>query len=62
VPRGLPADHPRADWLRHSGLYAEVRLEPPPAQLFSSELPAFCLAHYERLAPIQRWLVDLLPT
>lgn len=62
VPRGLPDDHPRADWLRHSALYAEVQVEPPPRELFGPQFPEFCMAHYERLAPLQQWLVDLLPT
>jgi uncharacterized protein (TIGR02453 family) len=60
VPAGLPADHPRAEWLRHSGLSAQVQLEPVPQELFADTLPAFCCAHFERAAPLQRWLVELL--
>ena len=59
VPQGLPADHPRADLLRHSGLFAETE-QPVPAELFSDRLPEVCLEHYQRVAPIQRWLVELL--
>jgi uncharacterized protein (TIGR02453 family) len=67
VPRGLPAEHPRADWLRHSGLYAEETLEPLPPELFSNStsasarLPEFCLAHFLKYRPVFLWLVDLLP-
>jgi uncharacterized protein (TIGR02453 family) len=60
VPQNLPADHPRADWLRHSGLNAEVTLDPVPSEAFSEHLPTLCLEHYQRVAPLQRWLVDLL--
>jgi hypothetical protein len=59
VPPGLPPDHPRADWLRHSGLYAEME-QPLPPELYTSALPELCMAHFARLAPLQRWLVDLL--
>jgi uncharacterized protein (TIGR02453 family) len=59
VPRGLPADHPRADWLRHSGLYAEID-QPLPAELYTPALPEVCFEQFARLEPLQRWLVDLL--
>ncbi len=58
VPPGLPADHPRAPWLRHSALFAAVDLPVPP-ELFSASGPSFCVEHFGRLAPLQRWLVDL---
>ena len=61
-PRGLPADHPRADWLRHSGLYAERTIQPPPSELFMAACPSFCLDQFERFRPLQQWLVDLLAT
>jgi uncharacterized protein (TIGR02453 family) len=62
VPRGLPSDHPRADWLRHSGLYAESSFEPTPHQLFTSAAVDFCLDQFQRFRPVLQWLVDLLPT
>jgi uncharacterized protein (DUF2461 family) len=52
-------DHPRADWLRHSGLFATVEQPLPPAT-FSDQLPGLCVEHYQRVAPLQQWLVDLL--
>ena len=62
VPAGLPADHARADWLRHSSLYAASELALPAAdKVFSDQLPGLCFEHYARLAPLQQWLVDLLP-
>jgi uncharacterized protein (TIGR02453 family) len=60
VPAGLPADHPRADWLRHSGLYGELGFEPPPEELFSPALPAWCTRQFERVMPLQQWLLELL--
>ena len=62
VPAGLPADHSRADWLRHSSLYAASELALPAAdKVFSDQLPGLCFEHYARFAPLQQWLVDLLP-
>lgn len=62
VPRGLPGQHRRADWLRHSGLYAESIFEPTPHQLFTSAAVDFCLDQFQRFRPVLQWLVDLLPT
>ena len=58
-PRGLPADHPRAEWLLHEGLFAQVELPLPP-ELYTPALPERCLAQFTRLRPIQQWLLDLL--
>jgi uncharacterized protein (TIGR02453 family) len=60
VPAGLPAQHARADWLRHSGLFADVE-QPLPPQVFSAELTEVCFAHFQRLQPLQQWLVEQLP-
>ena len=60
VPQSFAVDHERADWLRHSGLYAEYTLEPVPPETFSEHFPTLCLEHFQRVAPLQRWLVDLL--
>jgi uncharacterized protein (TIGR02453 family) len=60
VPVGFPADHPRAEWLRHGGLYAATE-QGVSDVLFSSAFPEACVAQFERLAPLQQWLVDVLP-
>ncbi len=60
VPAGLPADHPRADWLRYSGLFASTQ-QPLPRELFSPALVDLCLDTFKRYRPLQQWLVDLLP-
>ncbi|SRR6266566_1256098 len=56
----LPGGHPRAEWLGHSGLSAAFE-QPVPEQTFSDRLPELCFEHDARLAPLQQWLVDLLP-
>jgi len=61
LPAGLPAEHPRADWLRHGGLFAELELQPVPPEVFADAFPAWCLQQYQRVAPLQRWLVEVLP-
>jgi uncharacterized protein (TIGR02453 family) len=59
VPRGFDAAHPRADLLRHTGLYAgtEVRI---PATLHSAGIVDWCLRRYEQMDPVERWLVRRL--
>jgi hypothetical protein len=60
VPSGQPLEHPRTDWLRHSGLFAQIE-QPIPPELYPPVLADFCMASYTRLAPLQEWLVELLP-
>ncbi len=58
VPRGLPADHERADWLRYAGLYTyspQITVD----DLTSPQLVDKCFAHFEKMAPLQRWLVKV---
>jgi uncharacterized protein (TIGR02453 family) len=59
VPSGLPADHPRADWLRQSGLVAATE-QLLPGELFSNQLTGMCITQCQRVAPLQQWLIDLL--
>jgi uncharacterized protein (TIGR02453 family) len=61
VPSGYEAkSEDQAQLLRHTGLYAHVQFEPLPAEVFSAQLPAFCLEHFQRVAPLQQWLVQHL--
>jgi uncharacterized protein (TIGR02453 family) len=60
VPQGLPAYHPRAAWLRHSGLFAQTE-QPLPRELFSPQIVDLCMRTFKRFQPLQQWLVDLLP-
>lgn len=59
VPRGLPEDHPRAELLKHRGLYAAVEL-PISKDLGSPKLVALCAGHYRTMLPLHRWLADLV--
>jgi hypothetical protein len=60
VPAGLPAEHPRAEWLCRTGLYAEIE-QPLPAELYTPGFPDFCLDAFSRVASVQQWLVEALP-
>ncbi len=59
VPRGFAADHPNADLLRYSGLYAG-RGEPHPPKLFTADAAAYCVDVFTKVAPVHRWLVTAL--
>jgi uncharacterized protein (TIGR02453 family) len=58
VPRGFASDHPRAEHLRHDGLWAGPRLAPLPEAVHTARLVRMCMQHFERLLPVHRWLVD----
>src|SRR5579859_753495 len=60
VPAGLPADHARAEWLKHGALYAASEQPATTDLVCSSGFPSVCFEHFARLAPLQRWLVDVL--
>ena len=60
VPAGLPADHPRASWLCHTGLFAQVE-QPLLAALYTPRFPEFCLDTFSTMVPLQQWLIDALP-
>jgi uncharacterized protein (TIGR02453 family) len=59
VPSGFPADHPRADWLKYSGLAVFA----PPLALEVAQTPALVdvvLGHWRNMGPIWQWLTDHL--
>jgi uncharacterized protein (TIGR02453 family) len=58
VPRGFEPDHPRADLLRYDSLTAGGDL--PAEEARSPRFPDLVASHYRKLAPIQRWLVDVV--
>lgn len=60
VPRGFPADHPRAELLKHNGLYAHFQ-GPPPAELFTPEAVDYCYGIFHDLSPVHLWLQENLP-
>lgn len=60
VPRGFPADHPHAELLRFNALYAHLTRELPSEIVTSSQLVERCCQEFQRMAPVQRWLVEIL--
>ena len=58
VPRGFPAEHPRADLLLHGGLFASTEVA-IPRELHSPKFVAFCEKHFKKMAPVHSWLVPL---
>ena len=58
VPAGFDPAHPNAALLKHKGLYAGVETK-IPAEFFSAHLVDYCYEHFERLAPLHRWLMKL---
>jgi hypothetical protein len=57
VPAGYDVPEDPADLLRHDGLYVWAQFEPPPPEVTTHGFPAFCARHYERLRPVEDWLV-----
>jgi uncharacterized protein (TIGR02453 family) len=59
VPTGLPADHPRAAWLKHTGLHAYA----PPIALDVAATPALVdavMTHFVAMSPIYVWLREMV--
>src|SRR5215831_16734386 len=59
VPRGLPADHPRAEFLKHDGLWSGVT-SVSPNELSSAAFVDYCVRHYKALTPLNSWLGDAI--
>lgn len=58
TPPGVPADHPRAELLKHRGLFATLDREHPP-ELATPAFVDFCFGHCAQLAPLHAWLAAL---
>lgn len=59
VPAGLPADHPRAEWLKYKGLHVFA----PHVTLEEAQTPALveiAMAHFLAMAPVWQWLMRAL--
>jgi uncharacterized protein (TIGR02453 family) len=59
LPRGVPADHRRAELLRHEGLVA-VQEGHVPAAARTHAFVQWCLERYRRGAPLHQWLLSSL--
>ena len=58
VPRGFGADHPRAELLKHKGLFVGLDTKPWP-ELHTPDLIERCFEVYRELAPIHHWLKEM---
>lgn len=59
VPRGYEADHPRAEWLKHKGLWVSA----PAVSLetaYSGALVDALMGHFMNMAPLREWLLEVL--
>jgi uncharacterized protein (DUF2461 family) len=56
-PRGVPAEHPRLDLLRHRSLYAWRRW-PGEEELLSPGLVDLVAVTWRRLTPLLGWLTE----
>ena len=59
VPRDYDANHPRAELLKHNGLYlmTETKL---PAELHRKQFVTYCMKEFRKMDPLQRWLASNL--
>ena len=59
VPAPYPADHPRADLLRHGGLVAATT-DPMPAEALTEAFPEWCVERWRPLRPLQAWVAAVV--
>ncbi|MBU1167822.1 DUF2461 domain-containing protein [Patescibacteria group bacterium] len=59
VPRGFAKDHPQAELLKHSGLYAGSSYK-LPKELYKPGLVGFCMKEYKKYAALHAWTVKMV--
>lgn len=59
VPAPYPADHPRGELLRHKSLSAWKDVK-DPAAITGPSVVETCMAAFEAMAPLNRWIEDAL--
>jgi uncharacterized protein (TIGR02453 family) len=59
VPRGYDPDHPRADLLKHDGIFVFQETAPPKV-VHTAGFVDWCATRFERYIPVHRWVVDLV--
>ncbi len=57
VPKGLPADHPRAEMLKYEQLHVSASAKVPKS-ITSPKFVDWLTDRYVKLAPLHRWLMD----
>lgn len=60
LPKGLAADHPRAELLKHNALYAGVQFGALPSESGSAAFVDFCADYFEPLAPLLQWIAGVV--
>ncbi len=58
VPRGFAPDHPRADLLRFTSVFAMAKVSPSPKELESAKFVDWCMAHFSATRPLVDWLAE----
>ena len=56
TPRGFDPQHKNAEYLLYNGLYAGLRVVPPPKELYSEKLVGYCFERYKKILPLHQWL------
>jgi len=59
TPRGFDPRHKLAEYLRYNSLYAMLSL-PIPDSLFTPRIVEISLKAFKDMAPLHRWLVDMI--
>ncbi len=59
TPRGYDPEHRNADYLLYNGLWAGVT-EKVPKELYSRELLDYCFRRFKDMAPLYRWLTEVM--
>jgi uncharacterized protein (TIGR02453 family) len=59
VPRGFPADHPRAEWLKYKGLHVGTDVD-TPAELTEGDFPAWVAGRLAPAEPLVAWLRTIM--
>jgi uncharacterized protein (TIGR02453 family) len=59
VPRGYPADHPRALLLKKKGMTLGESM-PIPDALFTPEALDFVYDRFEKMLPLHKWLLEMI--
>ncbi len=59
VPKGFAEDHPRADLLKHNGIYVGTDI-PIPAEFHTKSLPTLAMRYVRRYRPVVDWVVNML--
>ncbi|MBT8199219.1 MAG: DUF2461 domain-containing protein [Acidimicrobiia bacterium] len=59
VPKGFAEDHPRADLLRHNGIYVGADI-PIPTEFHTKALPTLAMRHFRKFRPVVDWVTDMI--